>query len=124
MRKFIVAVLELTSLVVATLDFMPSIYEIRAGGTLYIVPKLCIRDPTTRFQPSTNTKKMSLNGNDIIIGGIINIPIDSRIDATTISIIRKGIKSRNPISKALLSSEIIKAGISTRIGVCPGVFTF
>jgi len=38
-----------------------------------------------------------LKGKPIIIGGSIIIPMDSRMLATTISIMKKGKNSRNPI---------------------------
>ena len=59
---------------------------------------------------------MILKGSEIIIGGNIIIPMDMRIDAVTMSIIRNGRKSIKPISKARRSSEIIKDGINTRRG--------
>src|SRR6476661_5751233 len=42
------------------------------------------------------------------------MPIDIKTEATTRSMIRNGRNSRKPISKARLSSEIMKAGTSTR----------
>ncbi len=56
------------------------------------------RLPATRCQPSTRTKKISLNGNETVTGGTIIMPIEIRIDDTTRSMIRKGTKSRKPIS--------------------------
>ena len=49
---------------------------------------------------------MSLNGKDIITGGNIIIPIDMRTDATTISIIRNGMKIKNPISNARVRDRV------------------
>ena len=54
------------------------------------VPSLCTRLPATRVQPSTSTKKISLNGSDTTTGGSIIMLIDIRTDATTRSMIRKG----------------------------------
>ena len=44
------------------------------------------------------------------------MPMDNRMLATTISIRRKGRKIKNPISKAVFNSLIIKAGIRMDIG--------
>ena len=44
-----------------------------------------------RSQPSATTNKRILNGIEIVVGGSIIIPIDIRVDATTISMIRNGI---------------------------------
>jgi hypothetical protein len=52
-----------------------------------------------------------LNGNEIIIGGIIIIPIDIRILDTIISTIINGIKRKKPIIKPALSSLRTNAGI-------------
>ena len=41
------------------------------------------------------------------------MPIDMSVDATTMSMIRNGRKSRKPIWKAVFSSEIMKAGTRT-----------
>ena len=54
-------------------------------------------EPATNDQPSTKTKKISLNGSDTTTGGSIIIPIDISTDATTRSMIRKGKNSKNPI---------------------------
>lgn len=54
---------------------------------------------------------MILIGKDIITGGNIIIPRDIRMDATIISITKKGKKIKNPISNAVLSSLTMKAGI-------------
>ena len=51
----------------------------------------------TKYHPSTNTNNNILNGNEIITGGNIIIPIDINTLATIISITRKGIKIINPI---------------------------
>ncbi len=63
-------------------------------------------EPATRLQPSTSTKKISLNGSDIITGGSIIMPMDISTEATTRSMIKNGRNNRKPISKARLSSEI------------------
>jgi len=58
-------------------------------GALYKNP--LTNEPTNRFQPSTSTKSMSLNGRDMKMGGNIIMPVDKRTLATTISMIKKGI---------------------------------
>ena len=45
---------------------------------------------TSRYHPSTITNSKTLNGNEIIIGGNIIIPIESSTLETIISIMRKG----------------------------------
>jgi hypothetical protein len=55
-----------------------------------------------------------LNGSDTTTGGSIIMRIDISTEATTRSMIRNGRKRRNPISKACLSSEIMKAGTKMR----------
>lgn len=47
----------------------------------------------------------------MMTGGSIIIPIDMRMEATTMSMTMNGMKMRKPISKARLSSLIIKAGM-------------
>ena len=47
---------------------------------------------------------------------IIIMPIDISTEATTMSMMRKGMKTMKPIWKAVFSSEVTKAGITTRIG--------
>ena len=61
-------------------------------------------------QPSTRTNIMILNGIDIVVGGSIIIPIDISVDATTISMTRNGIYSKNPIWKPVFSSLSMNAG--------------
>ena len=63
--------------------------------------------------PSTRTNNNNLNGNETNIGESIIIPKDISIDAITISITRNGKNNKNPIWKAVLSSEVIKAGSIT-----------
>ena len=60
-----------------------------------------------------------LNGMEIIVGGSIIIPMDIRVDATTISIMINGMYIQKPIINACLSSLIIKEGITTVIGFHP-----
>ena len=52
----------------------------------------------------------------------MNIPIDMRIDATTRSMTKKGIKITKPIKKALCTSERTKAGITVVIGSAAAFF--
>ena len=47
--------------------------------------------------PIYQDKQDSLKGKDMVTGGSINIPMDIRILATTISITIKGMYSMNPI---------------------------
>jgi hypothetical protein len=46
----------------------------------------------------------------MVVGGSIIIPIDIRVDDTTISIIIKGMYIKNPIINAILNSLIINDG--------------
>ena len=46
-------------------------------------------DPTSRLHPSTSTKSMILNGSEIMMEGSIIMPMDNRMDATTMSMMRK-----------------------------------
>jgi hypothetical protein len=62
---------------------------LRERGSMLV--KTFIKEPTTRLQPSTSTKRRSLNGMEMMTGGSIIIPMDMRIDATIMSITRKGI---------------------------------
>jgi len=53
---------------------------------------------------------MILNGNEMIMGDSIIIPIDIKTLATTMSIIKKGIKIRKPIWKAVFNSLVKNEG--------------
>src|SRR4051794_28072188 len=90
--------------------------EQAGDGVLGHVWKLWTRDPQTRFHPSTRMKRRILNGSEMKTGGSIIIPIDISVDETTRSMIRNGRKIRNPIWKAVLSSEMMNAGIRTSVG--------
>ena len=79
--------------------------------------ELSTRLPATSRQPSTSTKKISLNGRLTTTGGSIIMPMLISTLATTRSMTRKGTNSRKPISNARFSSEIMKAGVTTRSGV-------
>ena len=82
--------------------------------------KPCTRPDEVRRQPSTRTKKISFIGRDTALGGSIIMPSDMRRLATTMSMTRKGRKTRKPISKARFSSPTRKAGKSTRQATaCP-----
>ena len=61
-----------------------------AGRRLASSTKLRTSEPATRCQPSTSTKKISLNGSEITTGGSIIMPIDISTDATTMSMMTKG----------------------------------
>ena len=51
------------------------------------------------------------------IGDNIIIPSDIKIEAITISITRNGRKIKNPISNAVLSSDVINAGNTIDKGI-------
>ena len=51
------------------------------------------------------------------------MPIDINVDETTRSMIRNGRKIRKPIWKAVLSSEMMNAGIRTCVGTSARVLT-
>src|SRR5690606_31954133 len=76
----------------------------------YIVPKLAARVPMISAQPSTRTNSMILNGREMIRGESIIMPIAMRILATTMSMIRNGMKIMKPIWNAVFSSEVTNAG--------------
>jgi hypothetical protein len=65
---------------------------------------------------------MILNGSEIIAGGSCSMPIESSVVETTRSMSRNGRNRKNPIWKPVLSSEMTKAGTTTRIGSSSGVF--
>lgn len=52
--------------------------------------KLCTKLPETKRQPSTTTKKISLNGNDTAAGGSIIMPKLINTLPTTMSMTRNG----------------------------------
>ena len=68
------------------------------------------KEPTVILQPSTKTNNKILNGKAINIGESIIIPKDIKTEATTISITKKGKKSKKPIWKAVFNSDVINAG--------------
>src|SRR5690606_10120460 len=78
-----------------------------------VTAQLTTRGPMRRAPPSTSTNSMILNGSEMISGDSIIIPMAMSTLATTRSITRKGMKIMKPIWKAVLSSEVTKAG--TRI---------
>ena len=59
------------------------------------------------------TNRNSLSGNEIMTGDTIIMPMASRMFDTIRSITTNGRNSRNPISKAAVSSLTMKAGTST-----------
>ena len=67
--------------------------------------------------PSTKTNNNNLNGSEISIGDSIIMPKDMRIDAITISITRKGKNIKNPISKAVFNSDVMKDGKTIESGM-------
>ena len=54
---------------------------------------------------------------DIVVGGSIIIPMDIRVEATTISMTMNGMYIKNPMINARRSSLITKAGTRTRVGM-------
>ena len=70
-------------------------------------------DRVTRFQPSTRTNSRILNGSEMKTGGSMIMPMLISVELTTRSITRNGRKIRKPIWNAVLSSEMMKAGIRT-----------
>src|SRR5690606_22502637 len=80
-------------------------------------PKLLTSVPTSSTQPSASTNSISLNGSEISIGETIIMPSDISTLATSRSMITKGMNSMKPIWKAVLSSLVTNAGISTRSGI-------
>ena len=64
----------------------------------------------TRSHPSARTNNKILNGNEMVVGGSINIPLDISTDETTISITINGMYIKKPNIKAVQSSLSIKAG--------------
>ncbi len=75
--------------------------------------KLRTSDWMTRSQPSTRTNSRILNGSEMNVGGSMIIPMLISVEETIRSMIRNGRKIRKPISKAIFSSETMKAGIRT-----------
>src|SRR5260370_13376075 len=59
--------------------------------------KLCASEPISNCHPSTSTNSISLNGSEIVAGETIIIPIDISTLATTMSMIRNGMKIVKPI---------------------------
>src|SRR6185436_7069090 len=84
--------------------------------------KLSTRDRVMRFQPSTRTKSRILNGSEMKTGGSITMPIDISVELTTRSMTRNGRKIKKPIWKAVLSSEMMNAGMRTQVGTSARVF--
>ncbi len=80
--------------------------------------RLAASEPISKFQPSTSTNSISLKGSEIITGDSIIMPIDISTLATTMSMIRNGMKTMKPIWNAVFSSLVTKAGISTCSGTC------
>jgi hypothetical protein len=83
--------------------------KIPSGKINHIKPKL--RLFASNPHPSTRINNISLKGREIITGGSISIPALRRTLAMTISISKKGMNKRHPISKAVRNSLIINDGI-------------
>ena len=64
---------------------------------------------------------MSLNGSATSTGDSIIMPSDMSTLETTMSMIRKGMKTMKPIWKAVFNSLVTKAGTSTRSGAFSAV---
>ena len=73
--------------------------------------------PIIKLHPSAITNNKILNGIDIVVGGSIIIPMDIRVEDTTISITMNGRYIKNPMINAILNSLIINAGISISVGI-------
>jgi hypothetical protein len=52
--------------------------------------KLLTSEPIIKFQPSARTNNINLKGNEIMMGGSIIMPIESKTLATTMSMIKNG----------------------------------
>src|SRR5271167_1595300 len=89
-------------------------------GTINGYVKLCASEPISNCQPSTSTNNISLNGSEIVAGETIIIPIDISTLATTMSMIRNGMKMVKPIWKPVFSSLVTKAGTSSGRGTSSG----
>ena len=76
------------------------------------------KEPTVILQPSTRTNNKILKGNATSIGDNIIMPNDIKTEATTISITKKGKKSKNPkyafAFKMIISEQV---GISEVIDI-------
>src|SRR5215469_18211155 len=66
-------------------------------------------EPATSVQPSTRTKKISLNGSDTTTGGNIIMPIDMSTEATTRSMIRNGRNNRKSVVSVAFGGGIMSA---------------
>ena len=72
--------------------------ELVTGKTDFgYMPKLLTSERTTSSQPSIRTKSSNFSGREIVIGGIIIMPMLMRTVATTRSIKMNGTKIRKPI---------------------------
>src|SRR6185369_188146 len=87
------------------------------------VPKLATSEPINRFHPSASTNSISLNGREISTGDSIIMPMDISTLATTMSMIKKGMKIMKPIWKAVFNSLVTKAGTTTFSGRSWGELT-
>jgi hypothetical protein len=79
-------------------------------------------DQRARDQPPAvhQDEEDDLNGSEMITGGSIIMPMDIRIEATAMSMIRNGTNSRKPISPARFSSESMNAGASVESAIWSG----
>src|ERR1700753_3674660 len=82
--------------------------------------KLCASEPSSNCQPSTSTNSINLNGSEIVAGDTIIIPIDISTLATTMSMIRNGMKIVKPIWKPVFSSLVTNDGTSSDSGTSSG----
>jgi hypothetical protein len=70
--------------------FFASFFQKRSPSFHYGVKKLCAKLPATIRHPSTITKKINLNGSEILLGGSIIMPKDISTLATTRSMMVNG----------------------------------
>ena len=95
--------------------FISELAEV-SGPPCAFIQKLATSDPMSRFQPSTSTNSISLNGSEISTGESIIMPMDMSTLATTMSMMRKGMKIMKPIWNAVFSSLVTNAGTTTFSG--------
>ncbi len=75
----------------------------------------------SKAQPSIKTNNINLKGREISIGESIIIPMAIKTLATTRSMIKKGIKIKKPIWKAVFNSLVTNEGSNKLYGMSCGV---
>ena len=78
---------------VVSMAYAPLVNVVNAGRYF----TLCTSVENRSCQPLTVTNSSSLNGVEIMAGGSIIIPMDIRVEDTTMSMSRKGMYSKKPI---------------------------